>query len=142
MIKRKAQAGQNCQDNKCQRSSWSTIIIHFAVAANEYSNVVGERFLRDYSKKKFFFLKIPKGTRCLRFGRIDNIWCAGPIVLKKKKKSWQPFRNGSKHVNFFPAPKLTSVFSPFCDFQPTIGAYVIKHTDIFHMHGLKMYAKY
>jgi len=49
MIKRKAQVGQNCQDNKCQRSSQSTIIIHFGVAANEYSNVVGERFWRDYS---------------------------------------------------------------------------------------------
>ena len=49
MIKRKAQVGQNCQDNKCQRSSRSTIIIHFGVAANEYSNVVGELFWRDYS---------------------------------------------------------------------------------------------
>jgi len=49
MIKRKAQVGQNCQDNKCQRSSRSTIKIHFAVAANEYSNVVGECFWRDYS---------------------------------------------------------------------------------------------
>jgi hypothetical protein len=26
--------------------------IHFAVAANEYSNVVGERFWRDYSKNE------------------------------------------------------------------------------------------
>jgi len=49
MIKRKAQVGQNCQDNKCHRSSRSMIIIHFPVAANEYSNVVGERFWRDYS---------------------------------------------------------------------------------------------
>ncbi len=49
MIKRKAQVSQNCQDNKCQRSSQSTIIIHFAVAALEYSNDMGERFWRDYS---------------------------------------------------------------------------------------------
>jgi hypothetical protein len=50
--------------------------------------------------------------------------CAGPIVVKKEiKKNWQPFRNGSKHVNFFPAPSLTSVFAPICDFQTTIDAY-------------------
>ena len=46
----------NCQDNKCKRSSQSTIIIHFAVAAHGYSNVVGERFWRDYSKLNKFKL--------------------------------------------------------------------------------------
>ena len=49
-----------------------------------------------------------------------KVWCAVPIVVKKKSR--QPFRNVSKHVTFFPAPKLTSVFAPFCDFQTTIDA--------------------
>ncbi len=40
---------QNGQDNKCPRSSQSKIIMHFAVAAHEYTNVVGERFLADDS---------------------------------------------------------------------------------------------
>ena len=43
MSKRKAQVSQNCQDKKCKRRRYK-IIIHFAVAAQEYSNVVGERF--------------------------------------------------------------------------------------------------
>jgi hypothetical protein len=51
MIKWKAQVSQNCHDNKCKHSSQSRIIIHFAVAAQEYSNAVGERFWRDYSFK-------------------------------------------------------------------------------------------
>jgi hypothetical protein len=42
---------QNGQDDKCPRSSQSKIIIHFAVAAHEYSNVVGERSLADDSNK-------------------------------------------------------------------------------------------
>jgi hypothetical protein len=45
------------------------------------------------------------------------------LSKNKIKKSRQAFRNGSKQVNFFPAPKLTSVFAPFCDFQTTIDAY-------------------
>ncbi len=40
---------QNGQDNKCPRSSQSKIIIHFAVAAHEYSDVVGKCFLADDS---------------------------------------------------------------------------------------------
>ncbi len=40
---------KNCQDNKCKRSSQSTIIINLRVAAYEHTNVVGERFWRDLS---------------------------------------------------------------------------------------------
>jgi hypothetical protein len=68
MIKRKAQVGQNCQDNKFQRSSRSRIIIHFAVAANEYSNVVGERFWREYS---LFFLAFGSESALPRSEQID-----------------------------------------------------------------------
>ena len=38
---------QNGLDNKCPHSSHNKIIIHFAVAAHEYTNVVGERFWAD-----------------------------------------------------------------------------------------------
>jgi hypothetical protein len=40
---------KNCQDNKCKRSSQSTIIINLRVAAYEHTNVVGERFWQDLS---------------------------------------------------------------------------------------------
>ena len=39
----------NCQDNKCKRSSQSTIIINIGVVAFEDLNVMGERFWRDFS---------------------------------------------------------------------------------------------
>ena len=39
----------NCQDNKCKRSSQSTIMMNLRVAAYEHINVVGERFWRDLS---------------------------------------------------------------------------------------------
>ena len=59
-----------------------------------------------------------------------------------QKKSRQPFRNGSKYVNFCPAPNLNSDFAPFCNFQTTICIWGIKYTGIVYMHGLKMYVKY
>ncbi len=40
---------QNGQDNKCPHSSQSKKIIHFAVAAHEYTNVVGEHVSADDS---------------------------------------------------------------------------------------------
>ena len=71
MIKRKAPVGQNCQDNKCQRSSRSMIIKHFVVAANEYSNVVGERFWRDC----FFLIEkvsTSLNSSTLQYGKIER----------------------------------------------------------------------
>ncbi len=47
---KRCRSEQNGQDNKCPRSSQTKIIIHFAVAAHDYTNVVGERFLADDSK--------------------------------------------------------------------------------------------
>ena len=41
---------QNGLYNKCPHSSQNKIIIHFAVAAHEYTNVAGEHFLADDSK--------------------------------------------------------------------------------------------
>ena len=47
---KRGRSEQNGQDNKCPCSSQNKIIIHFAVAAHEYKNVLGERFLADDSK--------------------------------------------------------------------------------------------
>ena len=47
------------------------IIIHFAVAAHEYSNAVGERFWRDYS---FFYGVVMVKCICRGFGKLVRPW--------------------------------------------------------------------
>jgi hypothetical protein len=90
-------------------------------------------FLNKNISLKLFFSEL----------NVVGIVCSTNICQKKLKFFCQPFRNGSKHVNFFLVPKLTSVFAPICDFQKYYGCmWGIKHTSIVHMHGLKMYAKY
>jgi hypothetical protein len=81
MIKRKAQVSPNCQDNKCQCSSQSTIIIHFAVAAHEYSNVVGERFSADDS---FINVEI---NLFMSTSMLNGIWARLPATMVAKTVS-------------------------------------------------------
>ena len=59
---KEAEVSQNGQDNKCSRSSQSKPRVHFAVAAHEYPNVMGDRVSAEDSSnihkkhQRFFIL--------------------------------------------------------------------------------------
>ncbi len=91
-----------------------------AEEAKRLAEVIGSQGLHLRILKQYYFIKI---FFCEL--NVEGMVCwTNSCQKKNKKKSQQPFRNGSKHVNlFFPAPKLTSGFAPFCDFQTTIDAY-------------------
>ncbi len=97
---------QNGQDNKCPRSSQSKIVIHFAVAAHEYPNVVGERVSEDnsslfHSKRMPFVLaksKIPV--------RAVNL----PYMLTfLMTKSGMGYGVNARRLTFFPVARLRNL---------------------------------